>query len=122
MEFEGKVEMFKLVLGEYSYRQIRDGFVQYLKRNPDMPAPSDICNIIDPEPEPLSGAVYIQIKKQLRDGNVFVSDRERAYCEAYEKQEMNKVRGGSVELRNAQAQIQAHSVKLLSSDDGYGDE
>ncbi len=94
------------------------GLKVYSRSKNDIPAPADIIAIIDPPPPPkerLSGAVYVALKKQIVD-NIFITPKEREYMAAYEKQELDKVRGGSDELREAQAQIGEYRLKLGCED------
>jgi len=37
--------------------------------------------------------MYLTIKKKMRDGNTYIDDKEKTFCYAYEKQEMEKVDG-----------------------------
>lgn len=111
-ELETLVEGFAWVLGEYKIDVILDGIAKYVRRSSDIPAPADIMNIIDPPPQKLSGAVYISLKKQLID-NIFTTDEERAYIAAYERQEMDKLRGGSQELHDAQEEVKRYQKSLM---------
>lgn len=102
--------MFQMVLEDFTFREIRAAFVEFIKTKPDLPSPSDIANIINPPKQPLSAALYIDLKSRSKQGYFMYSD-ERAFCAAYEAQELAKVRGGSQELKEAQAKINA--VKAL---------
>lgn len=103
-ELETMVEGFCWILGDYPMSTILDAIRVYVKKNNDIPVPADIEKIINPPQERLSGAVYIQLKKNLRD-DIYVTPEQREYCKAYERQEMDKVRGGSEELRDAQREL-----------------
>lgn len=110
-ELETLVEGFCWALEGYEIDEILNAMRQYVARKNDIPTPSDILNIIDPPPapvQPLSGAVYIEIKKRMRS-DVYVTIAEREYCQSYENQEMAKCRGGTPELRQAQAEVESYS-------------
>lgn len=83
--------MFQLVLAEYRFVDIREAFLQHVRRKPDLPTPSDIVNLVDPPPQPLSAAVYVRLRARVEDGEYLLAD-ERAYCRAFEAQEMAKVK------------------------------
>lgn len=81
---------FLLILGEESYEDIRGAFIEYLRKNNQMPAPSDIYGIIHPDPPQLSQAYYTKIKR--RAVKYYITDDEREYIRRFEKQELDKVR------------------------------
>ena len=56
--------MFQLILADYPIRRIREAFIQFVSRKADLPSPSDIVNLIDPLPEPLSPALYVSLQKR----------------------------------------------------------
>ena len=75
--------MFQLVLADYTPEQVREAFAVYLKRNNEMPAPSDIATIIDRGGKPpLDRSVYVSIAK--KDGADRTAD-DWAYLRDYEK-------------------------------------
>lgn len=84
--------MFQMVLADYTFEQIKQAFIQHIKRSPELPTPSDIIKIIDPPPEPLSVAVYTALKKRIQDEGYFPYSTEVNFMRAFEKQEMDKVR------------------------------
>jgi len=106
------IKVFVMVLGDYTFEQVHAAFRTYLKQSNELPAPSDIVKIIEPPPPVYSSAMYVQIKKNLREGNVFVTDEEKAYVRAYEKQELAKVRGGTERYRDAQSQLEDHRLAM----------
>lgn len=112
-------KLFLWALGGFDVKTVLNAFGKYLYRGTTMPTPADIIAIIDPPAPPkerLSGAVYVSLKKQIVD-NIFITPKEREYMAAYEKQELDKVRGGSDELREAQAQIAEYRLKLGVDDE-----
>jgi hypothetical protein len=107
-ELQTLVEGFCWILSDYPMDSILMALKHYVMTKADIPTPADLRNIIDPPPLPLSGAVYIDIKKRGREDQ-FITRDEKEYCRKYEEQEMAKSRGGSEELRQAQAQIASHT-------------
>jgi len=80
------VKMFQLVLGEYSYEKVRAAFIYYLKRNSEMPAPADICKLIEGEGKPIMDkATYIGIKKRMENPSEYIMPKEREYVKEFEK-------------------------------------
>lgn len=110
-ELEALLNGFLWLLDDVSTENILMAMKQYANSHNDIPTPADIRNIISPPPQPLSAAVYVKYQKLTRDGHILLSD-ERAYCRAYEAQEMAKARGGSEELRDAQKQIDHYTKQL----------
>lgn len=106
------IKMFVLVLQEYNIQTIQRAFAQYLRQSSAMPTPADIVNIIEPPQEELSAAVYVTIRKKIIDGNVYVTNAEKEYVHAFENQELKKVRGGSLELRDAQGEVERYRNRL----------
>lgn len=47
-QLEAMNRVFQMILGKYSYEKIKAGFLSYMERNAEMPAPADIVNLIDP--------------------------------------------------------------------------
>ena len=110
--------MFQLVLGGYPFAAVREAFIGHVQRKSDLPTPSDIVNLIDPPPAPLSQAVYIDIRKRAREVNQYITREEKAYVRAFEEQEMAKVRGGSGEYRDATREVEAASNRAAIGYDG----
>lgn len=108
-------QWFQLKLGHFCYRDVFMAFDEYTDRNPDLPAPADIINILEPPPQPLSAAVYVNYKKKAAMGDYLLSS-ERAYCAAFEQQEMDKIHGGSSKLREAQREISSFKQTLMIDD------
>lgn len=117
-ELETLVEGYFWALGDYGIETILAAIKQYIRLNPDIPSPADIINLIDPPPEPLSAAVYVNYKKQVAQG-VYLLPSEREYCAAFERQEKDKMRGGSSELREAQQEVENYTRQLEYSGSDY---
>lgn len=109
------IALFQRVLAPYSLRQVSAAFDEYVSRNSDMPSPADIVNIIDPPNKELSAAVYVSLQKKAYSGD-YLDREERAYCEAFRRQEYAKVRGGSSALQEAEQEI---SQFKITYDRGY---
>ena len=108
---ELKDAMFQMVLAPFTIEQIRAAFIQHVGSCNALPTPADIKNIIQPPPVPLSGAVYFEYKRKAREG-AYLLPSEREYCAAYEAQEYAKCRGGTPELQQYQAKLEAHKQAL----------
>lgn len=86
--------MFQLVLADFTISEINAAFMEHIRRCPDLPTPSDIYNILNPKPAPLCRTVYIGLRQRLKNGEFFSSGgEEMRFLRAFEKQEMEKVRG-----------------------------
>jgi len=81
--------MFQTMLGEYSFAEIKDAFLQHVKRSPNLPTPSHIINILDPEPV-FDYATYVEICEKIREDAVYVTQAERRYKDAYEQEKIRK--------------------------------
>lgn len=110
-EIETMVEGFAWVLGHRTIAEASPAFKAYLKKNNQMPTPSDIEEIIDPPREELSASVYVAIKKRAAQGEHIWGD-DREYIHAFEAQEMAKMRDGSEALRRASAELVACGEEL----------
>lgn len=116
-ELETLVEGICWAIPDHPMDAVLDAIKVYIRNHSDIPAPNDLLDILDPPPPVYTAAMYIQIKKNLRAGNVFVDDDEKAYCRAYEKQEMAKVHGGSQEYRDAQRALEEYSQRQIGDSD-----
>jgi hypothetical protein len=116
-DFETMVKGFLWVLEDYRMPVILDALKEHIRSKTTIPTPADLVNLIDPPEQPLSAAVYVAYQKRAKEGHFLLSD-ERAYCRAYEAQEMGKVRGGSSEYREAQQEINDYSRRLAIGYDG----
>lgn len=54
-QLEAMNRLFQMMLGKYPFEKVRAGFMKYMERNSEMPAPADIINIIDPYKRDYSG-------------------------------------------------------------------
>ena len=87
-ELEILVDGFLWVLADYPMADILQALAEYIKRNPDIPAPADIVNIIDPvkaEWKP-DWPVYIALKKRIQRDGYYVYGSEKKFlqrCDDY---------------------------------------
>lgn len=108
-ELKTLVEGFCWVLADYPMPVILDALAQYIRHNSDIPAPADLVKIIDPPKPELSPTLYVKYQKQAASGDILLCD-ERAFCRAFEAQEMAKTRGGSEVLRDARREVEGHQI------------
>lgn len=98
----------------FTIEQIIFAVDKYTDRKDDFPTPSDIINILDPEPAEISKTEYIEAKKWLeRNGYNEFSDQYDT-VKNFEKQE--RIKRNPIETRpnNNLMQIAAETVKKLS--------
>lgn len=76
--------MFQFMLGGYTYAKIEWAMREYLKRNNQLPAPSDIINIIEPpvEARKWCATTFIDIKRRTREGQ-FITNDEKKYVQDF---------------------------------------
>ena len=79
---EALVNIFQMVLHDYTMDQIRQAFTLHLKRSNEMPTPADIANIIERgNKPPFERAVYVNLSRKPSEART--SD-EWAYMREYE--------------------------------------
>lgn len=88
-ELEILVEGFAFVLSDYSSKQITDAMRVFVRQSHEIPNPSEILAILDPKPEKLSSAVYVELNKKKRNGS-FLTTQESDFLKAFELQEIKK--------------------------------
>ncbi len=82
-QLEAIIPMFMMVLADYPFDEIEQAFAFYLKTNNEMPAPSDIANIIERGGKPpFSQAVYSSASRKNPEDR---TGAEWEYIEDYEK-------------------------------------
>lgn len=85
---ETLVDGFLWVLADYPMDVILNALAKYVKRNPDIPAPADIVNLIDPlkqEWKP-DWPAYIALKKRVQRDGYFPYGKEKEFlklCDDY---------------------------------------
>jgi hypothetical protein len=93
-ELETLVEGFCWILADYPMPVILAALAEYVRREPDIPAPADLVRIINPPQPELSAAVYVQLKQRVSEGGWLFAD-EREYCRAFESRELAKAGWGA---------------------------
>ena len=114
-EIETLVEGFIWILGDIPLQAVQNAFKQHIVRSSILPTPADINNIINPPQEELSAAVYVALKKRSVDGE-YLYGSDRAYVQAFEAQEMAKMRGGTPELKAAQIEVENYASLTYQGD------
>ncbi|MFZ0270974.1 MAG: hypothetical protein WAL34_03905 [Acidobacteriaceae bacterium] len=97
-QIEGMVRGFCWVLKDYPVDAVIEGVGQYLKFNADMPSPSDIVKIIDPQPTPWKPdkAYYVSLKKIFAEQGPYGLDADEIeYIRRYEEFMRNELRSAS---------------------------
>lgn len=90
-ELSTLVDGFLWVLGDIPVADIIQAIGEYCRTHADIPAPADILAIVDPPAPALSTAMYLEIKRRIADGNVWVGSAEHEYVRRFEAQELAKV-------------------------------
>ena len=93
---EKMLKGYQLILeNKLSANIVIEGIGKFLERNRDLPSPSDINNIVNPEPEKLSNARYVQACERLkRHGIDFYEQRQddKKFIAAYEAEQSEAVK------------------------------
>lgn len=85
---------------------------KWVLTNAGIPAPADIENTINPPPPKIDWPLYIELKKRLREGNVYVDQDERAFVRNCEDLAMVRQRGEMASYQDAQRQLESHQAVL----------
>ncbi len=119
-EIETLVDGFIWVIeaSHYPFNLWIAAMAKHIMQSTEIPRPADILNIINPPQAALSTAMYIKIMKDCTVGGKFLYGQDKAFVEAYEAQEMAKVRGGSDELREAKLEIENFRLAQLEYANG----
>lgn len=94
-QIENIVAAFCWALGGYPLEQVIDGIRQYILAKPDIPTPSDIKNIIDPQKEPFrpDWKVYERYKKLKEEGRKYaLNEDEEKYMLACEEYSLSRLK------------------------------
>ena len=89
-QLESMIKLFRWVMKDYPIEKIMFGLAEYVRRNSDIPTPSDIIKIIDPPIEQWKPdkSYYIKLQEILKISNFSayaLSDEERDYVNKYEE-------------------------------------
>ena len=113
-ELEILVEGFSRVLRRRPIQAIIDAIETYSLTNAGIPAPADIENIINPPPPKIDWALYIELKKRLREGNVYVDQDEKQFLRDCEAVGVDRMRGETQNYQNAQLDLQRFDALRLA--------
>jgi len=108
---------FQWILGDYDIEQVKAAFLKYVKTHSDMPAPADIINIINPPPPKIDWPLYIELKKRLRQSNVYVDQDERAFVRNCENLAILRQKNEMQNYADAQRQLEGHFSQLTYDGD-----
>lgn len=89
-QLENMIKLFCWVMKDYPLEKIMNGLAEYVRKNSDIPTPSDIIKIIDPPREEWKPdkAYYIRLQEILKASNFSAyawSDEEKDYVNKYEE-------------------------------------
>lgn len=94
-QLENIISGFCWVLDGYELSLVITGIAEYAKRNSDIPTPSDIVKIIDPQPEKFKPDwnYYRTLKDLVKDGGPFaIGTDEQEYISACETYSLTNLR------------------------------
>ena len=97
-ELETLVEGLAWVLDGYSLQEIMGGIAEYVRKNTNIPTPSEILAIIDPPKKPFQPdwAFYTRLNKLVQDSGPYaINQDEIDYLAACEKFSVNKMKNSS---------------------------
>lgn len=92
-DLETLVEGFAWVLADYPVHDVLRGMGVYLKTKSDIPTPSEIIAIIDPQPEPFKPDwVYFKTLKDMAKIPYALGDEEIEYIGKCERHSLDKAK------------------------------
>jgi len=117
-DFDVIVQGFLLFLERKGYPMDRiiDALFTHLDRSKEIPTPMDIESIINPPPPKIDWPFYIELKKRLREGNVYVDQDEKQFIRNCEDLAIIRQRGEMASYQEAQRQLEDHQRTMLSYD------
>jgi hypothetical protein len=115
-ELETLVEGYCWVLGRYPIQTIIDAIGTFIRTSRDIPKPADIEAVINPPPPKIDWPLYIELKKRLREGNVYVDRDEKQFVRNCEDLAIIRQRGEMASYNDAQRQLESHQRQLLTHD------
>lgn len=107
-----------LELKGYSMDAVINALFTHLDRSKEIPTPMDIANIINPPPPKIDWPLYIELKKRLREGNVYVDRDEKQFLRNCEDLAILRQRGEMENYNDAQRQLAVHQRTLMIEHDG----
>lgn len=115
-ELEILVEGFSRVLKHYPMHFVIDAIEKYTLKNPNIPAPADIEAIINPPAPKIDWPLYIELKKRLREGNVYVDQDEKKFIRNCEDLAILRQKSEMGNFQEAQKQLENHTKQLSYED------
>lgn len=107
-ELETLVEGFCWALSMYTMDVILGGIKQFVLKKSDIPAPADIEAILNPPLPKPDWPLYIELKKRLREGNVYVTEEEKRFVRNCEDMAILRQHGELQNFHTARAELDAH--------------
>lgn len=105
-ELKAMRDMFLAVLNDIPVPEITKALFIHLNKSDEIPTPRQLRDIIYPPKPELSAAMYVKIMKDCTVGGRLLYGEKKEYVQAFEAQEMAKMRGGSEALREAKREIE----------------
>lgn len=112
-ELETLVEGFCWALSDYPMQTIIEAIAKHIRKTPTIPTPADIENIINPPPPKIDWPLYIEIKKRLREGNVYVDSDEKQFIRNCEDLAIIRQRGEMENYTDAKAKLDKFNQVLM---------
>ncbi len=112
-ELETLVEGFSWVLGDYPIQTIINAIGVHIRKSATIPTPADIENIINPPLPKIDWALYIELKKRLREGRVYVDQDEKLFIRECESIGVNRLRGEMENYNQAQNELARFEMTKL---------
>lgn len=109
-ELRSMRDMFLAVLADIPVRELTKALFIHLNKSDDIPTPKQLREIIYPPPPKIDWALYIELKKRLREGNVYVSSDEKQYLRDCETTGVDRMRGETQNYQNAQRQLERNTM------------
>jgi hypothetical protein len=121
-DFDVIVQGFLLYFERKGYAMVRiiDALFKHLDTSKDLPTPLDIENIINPPPPKIDWPLYIEIKRRMRQSNVYVDRDEKQFVRNCEDLAILRQKGEMASYNDAQRQLE-NSRQLAIGYDGEGE-
>lgn len=82
-QLENVDKLFQFTLQEFTIKEVKEAFQEYVKNNSVMPKPSDIVDIITGAKEKVwCSATFIDLRRRGREGQ-YLTPEERQYCDDF---------------------------------------
>lgn len=113
-ELETLVEGFCWALDGYPMGTIIDAIGKHIRKSPTIPTPADIEAIINPSPPKIDWPLYIELKKRLREGGIYVSQDEKQFIRNCEDLAILRQRNEMENYSSAQRQLENNTLMIES--------